>query len=334
MFCCGNCFADRSMENYIETISQNVGDCSFCGSTSVKVVDSQGLADIFQPVLDMYVETSGEDGSPLPDTLRKDWFIFENIGNEVCFEILSSMYSGTNFKEKNYIPKSFPDTKHIDKWNAFREELKHKNRYFPQQMPDLEHLENLISLLVVPENKRPKEMFRARCTGDSDTLSPGDMGKPPEKNVSSGRANPIGIPYLYTASDIHTAIAEMRPYKSDDIFVARFEVMNRLFLADLRSPRKTVSPFELGEEGLVDIEYLCRLGEELSKPVLPREAHLEYLPTQYLCEFIKHRGFDGIVYKSSVADGDNYAIFKDDKLKCMEVLSYKITDIKIISSKN
>ena len=33
--------------------------------------------------------------------------------------------------------------------------------------------------------------------------------------------------------------------------------------------------------------YLINFGKELSRPIVPREAHLEYLSTQYLCEFIK-----------------------------------------------
>jgi hypothetical protein len=83
----------------------------------------------------------------------------------------------------------------------------------------------------------------------------------------------------------------------------------------------------------MDLDYLCHLGEELSKPILPREAHLEYLSSQYLCELIKHCGFDGVVYKSSVGNGDNYAIFSDFKLEAIEVEVYFVDNIKITSSK-
>lgn len=83
----------------------------------------------------------------------------------------------------------------------------------------------------------------------------------------------------------------------------------------------------------LDLDYLCHLGEELSKPILPRDAQLEYLSTQYLCELIKHCGFDGVIYKSSVGDGDNYAIFTDSKVQSLDVEVYFVNDIEITSSK-
>ena len=63
---------------------------------------------------------------------------------------------------------------------------------------------------------------------------------------------------------------------------------------------------------------------QLSKPVLPREADLEYLPSQYLCEFVKHVGFQGITFKSSLSNGDNYALFNDDGLVYVGQADYKI----------
>ena len=73
-----------------------------------------------------------------------------------------------------------------------------------------------------------------------------------------------------------------------------------------------------------NIEYMRILGDELSKPIIPKKADLEYLSTQYLCELIKHFNYDGVVYKSSVGSGDNYAIFNDDKLTINDVSVYKI----------
>jgi CspA family cold shock protein len=77
------------------------------------------------------------------------------------------------------------------------------------------------------------------------------------------------------------------------------------------------------------MDFLCRLGEELTKPVFPHKAHLEYLPSQYLCEFIKSLGYDGVLYKSSLGDGDNYAIFDDSKLIGLSVEVVDITDVAL-----
>jgi hypothetical protein len=75
-----------------------------------------------------------------------------------------------------------------------------------------------------------------------------------------------------------------------------------------------VSPFTLGDEDEIgalrsDIAFLERLGSELTRPVRPSGAAIEYVPSQYLCEFIKKAGWDGVIYRSSVSDGKNLALF-------------------------
>ena len=118
--------------------------------------------------------------------------------------------------------------------------------------------------------------------------------------------------------------------------MAEFEIINRLELADLRDPRSTISPFELSGENDLEmiyknIPFLSLLGNELSKPIIPRDANLEYLSSQYLCELLKQIGFHGIIYRSSVSEGNNYVIFNDEKLRPVRTFQYRITDIKTSS---
>lgn len=63
--------------------------------------------------------------------------------------------------------------------------------------------------------------------------------------------------------------------------------------------------------------------------IVPRVADLEYLPSQYLCEFVKHIGFDGVVYRSSLAEGDNLAIFQEDKLNRISTSDYRVDAIDV-----
>jgi len=79
--------------------------------------------------------------------------------------------------------------------------------------------------------------------------------------------------------------------------------------------------------------FLTLLGNELSKPIIPREANLEYLPSQYLCELLKDIGFNGIIYKSSISDGNNYVIFDDKRLKAVSTYQYQIVDVTTKSEK-
>jgi hypothetical protein len=64
-------------------------------------------------------------------------------------------------------------------------------------------------------------------------------------------------------------------------------------------------------------------------PVLPKSAQLEYLPSQYLCEFIKHCGFDGLIYRSTMGAGVNYAVFNDARVTAVDVKHYIIDDISV-----
>ncbi len=73
--------------------------------------------------------------------------------------------------------------------------------------------------------------------------------------------------------------------------------------------------------------YLTLLENELSKPVIPHKANLEYLSSQYLCELIKQVGYHGIIYKSSIADGNNYVIFDDDRLSAGLMRQYRIIEM-------
>lgn len=164
------------------------------------------------------------------------------------------------------------------------------------------------------------------------------MGKPPKDKVNNGRANPLGIPYLYVASTIDTAISEVRAHKGETLTIAEFTMLDDLELADLRDPKKNISPFELNDGNDLELIYknmpfLNMLGMELSKPIIPREANLEYLPSQYLSELIKEIGFHGIIYKSSTSEGNNYVIFDDYKLEATRLYQYKITNIETKSEK-
>jgi hypothetical protein len=106
------------------------------------------------------------------------------------------------------------------------------------------------------------------------------------------------------------------------------------FAVDLRNPRKLVSPFLLGDENeigslRVDIAFLEHLGEELTRPVLPQGAAIDYIPSQFLCEFIKKNTYDGVIYRSSVSDGINLALFDPNKAVGGAVVPYLIKKVSV-----
>lgn len=328
MNCCPNCFNDDFLTKQITNLSQDIGNCDYCKTEQIEIINPILLSNYFYPLIDLY--EASEEGEFLTNLLKKDWNIFIILDYETSNSLIENILE-IKINDK-YIPKKNIDNSNILNWQDFKYELKHTNRYFPKKAPSYEHLKALLQYLIAPDLRIPKQLFRARINEDKNDIDLTQMGKPPEKISTAGRANPLGIPYLYTASNIRTAISEIRPHKGDYVTVAKFKIIESLKLVDLRNPRQTISPFALDDDDLtqifLDLEYLCHLGKELSKPILPREAHLEYLSTQYLCELIKHCGFDGVIYKSSVADGDNFAIFYDNKLSAVEKNLYIINNLE------
>jgi hypothetical protein len=131
-----------------------------------------------------------------------------------------------------------------------------------------------------------------------------------------------------------TAAAEVRPHTGEIACVADFTIGGAIKAVDLRNPRQLVSPFLLADEdeiGLlrVDIAFLEQLGEELTRPVSPQGAAIDYVPSQYLCEFIKKCGYDGVIYRSSVSDGINLALFDPGKAVGGTVELYNITRVSV-----
>ena len=176
--------------------------------------------------------------------------------------------------------------------------------------------------------------YRARLMSSDDPIPLDEMGAPPRDRAGHGRANPAGIPYLYLGSTPSTSVAELRPHTGEKACVAEFKLPDLRF-ADLRDPRKLISPL-LGDESEIirlraDLPLLERLGDELTRPVQPRGAPYEYIPTQYLCEYIKKCGFDGVVYRSSVSsdNGVNLALFSPDLALAIQVSEVTVDRVSV-----
>lgn len=208
----------------------------------------------------------------------------------------------------------------------------YKNRYFLDETLDTDRLVELLDHL--PADGIPERWFRARILTDDSPYSIDQMGAPPKHLTTHGRANPTGIPYLYLGSLPETAAAEVRPHTGEVACVADFTLPAALNAVDLRNPRKLVSPFLLADANAIgqlraDVTFLERLGEELTRHVLPRSAAIDYIPSQYLCEFIKKSGKDGVIYRSSVSSGMNLALFDPKKAIGGEVLLYNISRVTV-----
>lgn len=298
-------------------MSTDRGNCSYCGTENQQFVEPRELQDLFELVISAYKTSS--TGETLSALLSQDWAMFSEsrISRDNVDRLLSDILNDSTIVRTLHIPTSKYESDSIFRWDRFRAELMHKNRFFPESDIDLDQLVSLLPHLLLAPDEIQEDWYRVRIQDGDTTIPPDKMGAPPESRAIHGRANPAGIPYLYLASSRTTAIAEVRPHTGELVTVADFHVDSSLKLIDLATPRQTVSPFALEDEGDIiqlraDIGFLEQLGDELSRPVIPNTAAVAYTPSQYLCEFIKKCGYDGVQYKSSVEDGVNLAIFNPD----------------------
>lgn len=148
---------------------------------------------------------------------------------------------------------------------------------------------------------------------------------PPNAYAKEGRANPKGISYLYTAKDIKTAILEMRPQMQKMYNIATIEIIRDAKIFDF-----TYSPEKIKEDEYSIVADLQRISEEFSKPNFGDQ--IEYAPTQFLCEYIKRLGFDGIKFKSAVsATGTNVLLFDvDAKTRVYDITGSKVYTVNTL----
>lgn len=313
--CCSNCFKDQYLQKEIERMSDTVGDCNFCDKNGVSVIYPNQLSSLFETVCSIYTESS--DGIPMVKLLDQDWRLF-NVPDEMAERLFQGIFDGDNRFSEKYMYSETSDPEGLVRWRQLKTELMTRNRYFleTQFQNHLSRLEDWLTPLCMTFESQPNCWYRARIE-DNRVFSASEMGTPPPNKTGAGRANPVGIPYLYLGSNEDVVINEVRPHIGDGISIAKFNLAKSVKLIDLRDPKSSLSPFsERSPEKVVnlrdDILLLQELNEELSKPVLQKEAATEYIPSQYFCEFLKFSGYDGIVYDSSFGEGVNVAVFKND----------------------
>ena len=335
MNCCAGCFGDRGLRKSIIPLrSTEVGRCSYCDSEHVAILAPAQLSEYFQLLVSAYRPDA--EGKILVQWFREDWGMFESnrMDDSRAKDLLAEILDDGGIVRQTYLPVDASGADRLGEWQKLRDELMYQNRFFPDVNIDLERLELLLSHLSLDADEVPGLWYRARIQIGDEPFRVADMGAPPRRVASHGRANPAGIPYLYLGSTQTASIAEIRPHTGEFACVADFRTPPELKLVDLRRPRKTVSPFLLVDAQDIgrmrnDLPFLERLGDELTRPVVPQAAAIEYTPSQYLCEFIKKCDYDGVIYRSSVSEGINLALFNPARAQSGTVVRYRVLRVSV-----
>lgn len=133
-----------------------------------------------------------------------------------------------------------------------------------------------------------------------------DIGAPPAPWAVAQRTSRAGVAYLYLASDVPTAVAEVRPHPGDVVSLGTFRARRPLRLADFAALDYLAG--SATDQLVDDYVFLSSIQLELNTPVVPAERD-RYLVGQVVGGAVRRLGFDGLAYRSSVAAGTNVAVF-------------------------
>ncbi|OAA83279.1 RES family NAD+ phosphorylase [Clostridium ljungdahlii] len=158
---------------------------------------------------------------------------------------------------------------------------------------------------------------------------PNDMKAPPYSKTKQGRINPEGISYLYTCDCPQTCIAEIKPYINSHVSIINIKPKQQLKIFSVDSEDyKTV--------GLDNNIFIDFLKTKFMEPYRLEDS-LEYIPTQFIAEYVKNKECDGIKHPSSVSDdGNNVIIFDENKVEfakntnlyCINKITYETTKVE------
>lgn len=338
LYCCPRCFGDPGLSEIIKAHADQTSQCPNCDSNEVEVAEIKHVKEPFRLVADAYSSTS-ESSSSLLECFKNDWNLFGNnaLSEEKQSGLLLEIL-GDRKLSGSYEPLlgDFGQDENGD-YQRFRNEIITQNRWFIENTVLVDDSQEFLSSLIYV--LKPGEvLYRARIQDNPDTpFLTAEMGAPPPELAVAGRSNPAGISYFYLASDIDTALSEVRSQAGHYVSVGKFEFEN-LKVVDFSDMRDTYSPFLLDETAKVrahaeKLALFEAVAVEMSKPVTGRQE-LEYLPTQYVCEMLKSFGFEGVRYRSSQGEGRNFVLFGRRDSNAVSVETMKINKLRIEKEKH
>jgi hypothetical protein len=299
------------------------------------------ITDAIVSLVQIYSVSDASESKPLKTTLHDDWDIFnaeatmiQALAIDLCRSVISP---DSDIFNKNVAIQQLFDNDFLNefgvvrglRWEQFAESIKHENR-FHSGMFNADAFASFLSIIAKPYSAGA-EFYRARITHNESGFTTGEMGAPPRERRSAGRINPEGIGVLYLSSDDKTVLNEVRANAFDYVTIGKFKSLSNIKVVNLSGISDT-SPFlyqgEL-EKYAANRKVFQEIAIEISKPLRRSDSPIEYLPTQYIAEFIKGQGYDGVEYASTLKEGGyNVAIFDERLLECVSVNTVEVTKIQ------
>lgn len=336
-FVCKNCFADRELIGFI-TSQNTIGSCDCCGSQKVEITPIEELYDFFKELIENF--QTNPIGERLISKIQGNWSLFSNlnIGQNILNFVLDNIDSPLNSSD-DLIDFNDEIIENINYWFKLKEQLKWERRYLTNigyLTDDLGWDSFFESKTVV---KREDLFYRARLhkNADEEAFSKEEMLCPPKEYSMAGRANSVGIPYLYLSDNENTILYEIRASYLDEVSVASFrlneDLSDDIVISDFTETPALYAPSEVNQR--IKATLLKQIiSRDLSKPMRRYDSELDYIPTQFICEFIRvFTNVQGIKFRSSLHNiGNNIVIFNQDIMECEAVKKVKVSKVSIDSN--
>ncbi|WP_110955806.1 RES family NAD+ phosphorylase [Anaerosinus massiliensis] len=355
MIFCNKCFKDSEIAGTITRLNK-VGKCTTCGHDNVFLYDTdvdKELADLFDELISIYTPSNSlpenypkADLKLLTEELKNTWDIYNGLNKSQIYEMITNickekyadspqLFDGligiSAYKDQDYLKENAILPTNI--WRDFVNDLKNKNRFYTKHI-NTKNLEVFCSYRR-KSYKKGDIFFRGRISSE-DGFKCSEMSAPPSEKTAAGRANSLGVRCLYLASDMETTVHEVRAGAFDYVTIGKFELTEDVIIVDLRAIDK-ISPFlpELDcTQYAINKDVLGKINQEMAKPLRRNDSLLEYVPTQYISEFIKSIEYDGIPeyagieYGSTLcAGGYNLAMFYPKIFNCIEAETFRIEEL-------
>jgi hypothetical protein len=222
------------------------------------------------------------------------------------------------------------DPTFLETWSSFKQTVKHSRRFFNDEATAL--LTRILAPIITGEwppgqsavrTINPKDpdhfIYRGRQANDRASQlvihsSPiRQLSAPPPHLNLAGRMNAAGIGALYGSFDRKTCIAELRSPVGSEAVIGKFEILRPIRVLDLTILENASASFSFFQSDFLEKYAYGRFVEgfhaEIRKPVIPGRETLEYLPTQFVCEYLWTQAepkFDGLIDGSSqLSNGAN-----------------------------
>ena len=360
---CSDCFEDTEIKNIINSIN-NTDTCDVLNKKSEHIYDTdkhdnltpyfESLLDVYTPISECKIKIDKANYIRLKYDLKYTWDIFEsnckpeiihNIVKSICKEkyeetpdifdediVILELYDEEYKKEQSLL--------RTNSWEDFKNSLIRDNRYHTNIFNT--KLFEQYCWAALKKYHAGTKFYRGRIS-NKDGYSIEEMGCPPFKNSKAGRVNAEGVECLYLANNIETTINEVRAGVADYVTIAAFELQEDIIVTDLKNINK-ISPLSIPDSNFlinyaINKEHLSKINKEMSKIVRQSDSKLDYVPTQYICDFIKtleQKGIDdniikfaGVEYDSTLCqDGYNIAIFEPNLFKGVNTEVHQINSLK------